>query len=174
MASKLSKFWERTGARLVEFILFPPTTPQSHNDNLETAIRVYVCNMKMIEAICKAFDIECFFILQPLIVTKTPLAPLEQKVLENLKIGPEGIRFVREFYDEVRIRMTGNDHFIDASHVLNGRKQSDFYDLGHTSAVTSPVIGERIAHMVLIRVETKDQHALISSPQKQASGAGHH
>jgi hypothetical protein len=174
MVSKLSGFWEHTGARLVEVTLFPPLAPQGQHDNLEAAVRVYVSNVKMIETICEAFDIDCFFILQPLIVTKSPPTPLEQEVLDNLKIGPEGIVFAQDFYDEVRRKLVDNGRFIDASYILNGRTKSDFYDLGHTGAETSPVIGERTGSMILARVKTKDQQNLVSSLQGRTSCVEHH
>lgn len=154
-ASQLSKLWETTGGRFVQYTLFPPAKTQGSNDNLEAGVRVYLSNVKMIEASCEAYDINCFFILQPLIVTKTPLTPLEQEVLANLKIGAGGIDFVRRFYKNARRSMEGNDLFIDASHIMNGRTESDFYDLGHTAATTPPFIGKRIASMVLDRLGTK-------------------
>ncbi len=58
--------------------------------------------------------------------------------------------------------MADTDHFIDASHIMNGRTQSDFYDLGHTSAEAPPVIGERIARMILSRVEAKESNEDLS------------
>jgi hypothetical protein len=170
MLSSLSRFWERTGHRFIEFKLFPPATPHSDDYNLESAIRVYTSNIKMIAAICEVFDIECFFVLQPLIATKYPLTDLEKQILENLKIGPEGVRYVQKFYDEVRKKMTGNGHFIDASYIMNGRMRSDFYDIGHTSAETSPVIGQKIANMILSRVGTKDPQAFSPSAQESSGG----
>jgi hypothetical protein len=174
MVSKLSRFWEHTGARLVEVTLFPPLAPQGQHNNLEAAVRVYVSNVKMIEATCEAFDIDCFFILQPLIATKSPLTPLEQEALDNSIIGPEGVLFAQGFYDQVRRKLVDNCRFIDASYILNDRIRSDFYDLGHTGAETSPIIGERTASMILARVETKDQQNPVSSLQGRTSCAVQH
>ncbi|MHC4103404.1 MAG: SGNH/GDSL hydrolase family protein [Planctomycetota bacterium] len=170
MISRHSRFWERTGHRFIEYALFPPVAFQRDDENLDAAVRVYTSNMKMIVAICDAFDIVCFFVLQPLIATKSPLTDLEKQVLENLKIGPEGVRYVRKFYDRVRKKMADNEHFIDGSNLLNGRVRSDYYDIGHTSAETSPVIGQKIAHMILARVRTKDPQAFSPSAQESSGG----
>ncbi len=66
--------------------------------------------------------------------------------------------------------MADNEHFIDATNILNGRARSDFYDIGHTSAETSPVIGQKIAHMILAKVETKVTQDLSLSSQKRLGG----
>ncbi len=149
IAERVSKFWELTGARLMEYALFPPQKPQADESNLQSAVRVYTDNVTMIQATCEVFGIECFFVLQPLIVTKSQLMGVEQEVFENLKIGPDGIRFVRGFYRDVKERLTSNEHFINASDILDGRIQPDFYDVGHTAAQTPPFIGEKIAGMLL-------------------------
>jgi hypothetical protein len=158
--SSLSKFWERTGARFVEFKLFPPAISQGQDDNLRAAIRIYINNVKMIKAICGAFNIKCYFVLQPLILTKSPLTLLEQEVLSRLEehpnFGPEGTRFIRKFYEGVRNIMVEDSLFIDASYILNARTQPDFYDLGHTGAQISPIIGEKIAQIILNRIKNKD------------------
>jgi hypothetical protein len=170
MISRHSRFWERTGHRFIEYALFPPVAFQRDDENLDATVRVYTSNMKMIVAICDAFDIACFFVLQPLIATKSPLTDLEKQVLEKLKIGPEGVRYVRKFYEKVRKKMADNEHFIDASNLLNGRVRSDFYDIGHTSAETSPVIGQKISNMILARVGTKNRQAF--SPLARESSGG--
>ena len=158
--SNFSALWDRTGARLVESLLFPLPKPRPDAANLLGAVRVYASNVRMIQASCAVFQVRCFFLLQPLLMTKEPLTELEQEVLRNIdshpRVGPEGIRFVRDFYDGVRSKMAGEAHFVDASRILNGRPEPNFYDFGHTSAQTSPIIGEKIAHMVLARVKTKD------------------
>lgn len=150
--SEHSEFWNITGARVARRILLPPTRPDASSDNLGAGVDVYLHNQTMTKAICQAYDIECFFILQPLIVTKTPLSPLESEVFNKLMIGSEGINFVQKFYDQIRLRLIGDTHFIDASGILNGRMQPDFYDLGHTAASSSSYIGQKIAGMVIDRL----------------------
>jgi hypothetical protein len=66
---------------------------------------------------------------------------------------PEGTRFMREFYARVIHDLAGDEHFVDASHILDGRTQPDFYDPGHVGAQSPPVIGEKIAHLILARLE---------------------
>jgi hypothetical protein len=154
--SRYLESWELTGARFVERILFPPATPQADEENLNGAVRVYVDNVRMIEGTCAAFRVECFFILQPLLVTKVPLVGIERDVLENLerhpRYGRDGVRFVREFYARVAGTLRENNHFIDGSAILNDRTRPDFYDLGHVAAETPPIIGERLANMILGRL----------------------
>lgn len=155
--SKYSRFWERTAARLVEYLLFPLPEPDAGAANLDHAVRIYIGNVRMIAATCEAFDVRCFFVLQPLIVTKTPLSREEREVLRAMeahrRFGPDGIRFVRQFYERVIHDLAGNEHFVDASRVLDGRTEPDFYDTGHVSAHSPPVIGERTARLILSRLE---------------------
>jgi hypothetical protein len=156
MLSRYSKFWERTGARVVESLLVPLPRLPADSGNLDATIRVYASNVRMIRATCDSFQIRCFFVLQPLLVTKTPLSELEREVLSGLeahpRFGPEATRFVRNFYAGVVREFGGSEDFVDASHILDRRTQSDFYDLGHTSALTSPVIGDAIAGEILARI----------------------
>jgi hypothetical protein len=156
LLSKYSEIWVRTGARLVDYLLFPLAEPNTDETNLEKTVLVYLSNVKMIKATCDVYHVQCFFVLQPLIVTKQPLSPLEQDVLNGLenhpRFGPEGTHFIREFYDKVIDEFMDNPYFIDASNILDGRIQPDFYDLGHTSALTSPIIGEKIANLILSRL----------------------
>jgi hypothetical protein len=158
--SKYSRLWERTGARFFDYLLFSFPEPNTDAEVLEATVHVYLNNVRMIQAICEAYEITCFFILQPLIVTKHPLTHLEQEVLTSMeshpRFGPEGIQFIRSFYDQVTHELFGNPNFIDASNILDGRNQSDFYDLGHTSALTSPIIGEKIANLILSRLSYED------------------
>jgi hypothetical protein len=158
--AKYSKLWEQTGARLVEYMLFPLPEIKPDTENLDNSIRVYSSNVRMIQATCEVFNIQCFFILQPLIVTKNPLTELEQLVLNeheaHPRFGPEGTLFVRAFYRGVIDEFALDEHFIDASHLMDGRTLSDFYDLGHTSALTSPFIGEKLADLLLARLDTSE------------------
>jgi hypothetical protein len=158
--SKYSRLWERTGARLVEFSLFPSGEPDTGAANLEGAVRVYTRNVRMIQATCEAYGIQCFFVLQPLIVTKQPLSELEQDVLGELerhpRFGADGTRFIRDFYERVQQALSDNQGFVDASRILDGRTESDFYDLGHTGALTAPIIGELAAAMLLSRLGAFD------------------
>jgi hypothetical protein len=160
MLSRHSRLWQRTGARAVEAGLFPLPQPDPSAENLAAAVRIYVDNVRMIRATCEAFAIRCLFILQPLVVTKTPLAAIEQEALDWLeghpRFGPEGTRFIRTFYSEAARLLADEPAFIDASHILNGRVEADFYDLGHVGATTPPVIGERTASLILARFASLD------------------
>jgi hypothetical protein len=115
----------------------------------------------MAEATCQTFEIDCFFILQPLLLTKEPLSPLEQEIFDELeahpRVGAEGIRFVRGFYEQASAELSDDDSFIDASAVLNGREQPDFYDMGHVGANSPPVIAEAIADLLLARLNSVEQ-----------------
>lgn len=156
--SKYSRFWDRTAARLVEYLLFPLPEPSTEAANLDDTVRIYSSNVRMTQATCQVFEIRCFFILQPLILTKKPLSQLEQDVLSEIeghpRFGPEGTRFMREFYERVTQEFAHDPYFIDASHILDGRAQSDFYDPGHVGAQVPPVIGEEIAEMILVKLNS--------------------
>jgi hypothetical protein len=159
MLMTYSHLWRRTGARLVEHLLFPLAEPNIDDGILAATVRIYTSNVRMIQATCDVYRIRCFFILQPLIVTKQPLTPLEQVALDehenHPRFRPEGTRFIRNFYERAKHELVDKENFIDASHILDGRSESDFYDLGHTSALTSPVIGEKIAEMILVALTTE-------------------
>jgi hypothetical protein len=153
--ARYSRLWERTGARAVEHWLFTMPEPSTAAANLEAAVRIYTSNVQMMQATCRLFEVRCYFVLQPLLFTKQPLSQIEQEVLEGLeahpRFGPEGSQFMRDFYARAAAELSGFDYLIDASHVLNGRTQPDFYDPGHVSALTPPVIGEAIADLILER-----------------------
>jgi hypothetical protein len=153
--TRYSRFWERTGARFVEHWLFTLPEPDTAAANLEATVYIYTSNVRMIQATCQLFEIRCYFVLQPLLLTKTPLSQVEQEVLDGLeahpRFGPEGSQFMRDFYTLVAQELSGNDYFIDASHILDNRPASDFYDPGHVAAQTPPIIGEKIAQLILDR-----------------------
>jgi len=117
--------------------------------NLAQTIAIYLNNVRMIQGVCRAYRISCFFVLQPLVVTKHPLAGEEGEALRELP--PPQVRFVRAFYQRVAAALGQEPDFIDASHILDGRAQSDFYDLGHTGALTSPIIGRALGEALLTR-----------------------
>jgi hypothetical protein len=154
--SKHSMLWTRTGARLFSYFLFPLPEPETNEAVLGDTVKIYLSNVRITQAICNEFDIRCFFVLQPLIVTKTPLSPLEQTVLDELeahpRFGMQGSRFIREFYARTNQELLNAEHFIYAAYVLDGREVSDFYDLGHVGAETPPVIAEAIATIILDRL----------------------
>lgn len=152
-----SRLWERTAARVVEDSLFPLPGPDVSATRLDKTVRIYVSNVKMIQATCEVFEVRCFFVLQPLITSKNPLSEVGQEVFNNLeahpRFGSEGIRFMREFYYTVSQELADNEHFVDASDILNGRIQADFYDPGHVGAQSPSVIGEKTAHLILARLQ---------------------
>ncbi len=154
--ARYSKLWEQTGARAAEAALFPLPEPEITGEALAAAVRIYTRNVQMTGAICAAFDVRCLFVLQPLLLSKQPLTPLEQGVLDGLlahpRFGQAGVDFIRDFYRETAAALAGNEAFIDASTILNGRAQPDFYDLGHTAPTTAPLIGEQIAPLLLEKV----------------------
>jgi hypothetical protein len=129
--------------------------PQPDEANLRRAVEIYLRNTRIARGICAAIGARCFFVLQPLIATKTPLGPIEQQVIADMR--PELIEFARRFYELAGAELQGSAEFIDASAVLNGQPRDIFYDLGHVSAFGVPVVGELIARAILAR--TKDDAA---------------
>jgi hypothetical protein len=175
--STYSRFWERTAARLVEHLLFPLAEPDTGAANLDQAVRIYTSNVRMIQATCQVFEIHCYFILQALVVTKKPLSQVEQDVLNNLeahpRFAPEGTRFIREFYKRMIEEFADDEHFIDASHILDGRSEPDFYDLGHVGALRPPVIGEKTGRLLLDRLVSTPGFSALEQPDlANASGPG--
>jgi hypothetical protein len=151
-----SRLWELTAGRVVDRAL-SPVTWRPGAANLDASPAIYESNVRMIEATCTAFGIRCFFILRPLLVTKTPLDPTEQEafdtVLRHPRLDPEGVQFVRDFYTGAGELLRENAGFIDASQILDGDPRGHFYDIGHLGALSPPLVGERIADLVLARLD---------------------
>lgn len=147
-----SRIWQLYGDPIVvSQLLFPSPSRNASSENLEKAVDVYMQNVEMQRAICASIKAVCLFVLQPLLVSKQGLARLEQDALATLE--PDGVNFVRSFYQKVRDRTVGRNDFIDASHILDDNNRNDFYDLGHTSALSSPYIGEWIADAIGARLK---------------------
>jgi hypothetical protein len=145
-----SAFWRTHGHRRLERALFPDPDPQADDANLHRAVEIYLRNTRIASGICAAIQARCFFVLQPLIATKTPLGPIEEQVIAELR--PSLIEFARGFYALASEQMQGSAEFVDASAALNGQPQDVFHDLGHVSAFGVPVVGELIAKAILARL----------------------
>jgi hypothetical protein len=153
----VSMLWARTGAPLIQHTFFPLGHPDWDPGNLEATVRVYTSNVRMIEATCRSFRIHCFFLLQPMLLTKAELTPEEQEALDWLeghpRFGSDGTHFVREFYRRSAAALADVAGFVDASGILDDRGGvADFYDVGHVGALSPPVIGERTAVLILQRL----------------------
>ncbi len=137
-----------------------PTVSDQAGDssaNLTKAVDIYLANVDMQQAMCGALGARCLFVLQPLISSKAGLQAGDLQLLELL--DPRMVAFVRAFYDEVRKRTKGRDDFVDGSGILDNNGRDDFYDLGHTSALTSPHIGEWLGKRVLASLGASDSSA---------------
>jgi hypothetical protein len=160
----VSAFWRTYVHRRLERALFHNPDPQPDKANLHRAVAIYLRNTRIAGGICAAIGARCFFVLQPLIATKTPLGPGEAQMIAAMK--PSLIEFARRFYKGSRAAMQGNPAFIDASAVLNEYPEDVFQDLGHVSADGAPAVGEFIAGQILRRL---DDHA---PPGTVAGSAG--
>jgi hypothetical protein len=154
---RVSMLWGRTWGPIIQTTFFPLGDPDPAPENLAATVRVYTANVRMIEATCRTFGIECIYLLQPLLFTKAELAPEEQEAWDWLeghpRFGSEGIHFVQEFYRRSSVELADVEGFIDASGILDDRGGvADFYDVGHVGALSPPVIGERTAGLILERM----------------------
>ena len=122
----------------------------SSNENLDRAVSIYLNNVSMTEAICSSFGIKCFFVLQPLVLTKQPLGPIDQASLAS--VDQSLAAFVRGFYSRIRGKLADRPSFIDASQVLDNDQQDDFWDIGHTGPFTQSIIGQAIADRMIQRM----------------------
>jgi hypothetical protein len=145
-----SEFWRIHGHRRLERALFRDPDPRPDEANLHRAVEIYLRNTRIASGICAAIAARCFFVLQPLIATKTPLGPIEEQVIADMR--PSLIEFAQRFYHFAGEEMQGSPEFIDASAVLNGRPEGVFYDLGHVSAFGVPAVGELIGRAILARL----------------------
>jgi hypothetical protein len=146
--------------RRLERALFREPDPRPEEANLRTAVEIYLRNTRLASGMCAAIEARCFFVLQPLIATKTPLGPVEEQLIADMK--PSLIEFARRFYELAAAELAGSPEFIDASTVLNGNPADVFHDLSHVSAFGVPLVGEFIATTMLERL--KDDEVLGSAP----------
>ncbi len=109
----------------------------------ERAAAIYLTNRKQIEAVCNSFNIQCLFVLQPLLVTKSPLHPFEEKVLSRQ--NPRLVQFTKDFYSIVLAKSQNKKNFVDLSQILNNETTPHFYDFGHTGPLTGKIIGEALS-----------------------------
>lgn len=134
--ARYSAFWRRHGHPRFEKRLFHDPNPNHDQANLQQAVDIYIRNTRMADAVCAAIDARCFFVLQPLITSKTTHGPIEQEVLAEKRPGL--LAFARNFCRQVVAELGSHPGFIDASAVLNGRSDDVSYDLGHVSACGVP------------------------------------
>jgi hypothetical protein len=155
-----SAFWRAHVHKRLEHALFHDPDPQPDEANVRRAVEIYVRNTRIASGICAAIGARCFFVLQPLIATKTPLGPTDSQTVAAMK--PSLIAFARRFYELSRAAMRGNPEFIDASGVLNDRPGDIFSDLGHISSADGvPEVGELIASEILARLDDRARAATV-------------
>jgi hypothetical protein len=158
--AEYSDFWRTHLHRRLERALFRDPDPQPEEANLRRAVEIYVRNTRIASGICGAIGARCFFVLQPLIATKTPLGPVEEQVIADMR--PSLIEFARGFYELARAELQGSAEFIDASAVLNGEPGDVFFDLGHVSAAGVPAVGEFIGAAMLAHLKDDRSAAAVA------------
>lgn len=149
--SEVSTFWKTHVHHRLERALFRDPDPQPDEANLRRAVEIYLRNTRLASGMCAAIEARCFFVLQPLIATKTPLGPVEEQLIADIK--PSLIAFARGFYELAVAELAGSPEFVDASAVLNGNPADVFHDLGHVAASGVPVVGEFIGTVILARLQ---------------------
>lgn len=147
--AQYSTAWTALVHNRLQVYLFARYWPDPSEGNIARTVDVYLNNIATTRAVCQTYMVRCFFVLQPLVLTKVPLSA-EERIAFN-ELPPSQITFIRAFYEQVRAKLGVERDFIDASQVLDGRTADDFYDLGHTGALTSPVIGEAVGRLILER-----------------------
>ena len=147
LLSRWSVFWSDYIGSRINQSLYLAGSLRDDGKNLKETVSAYVANVRMTGAICQEFQIRCFFMLQPLVVTKANLSPVEQKAMNEL--SSDYINFIREFYRLSSLELRHERTFTDLSDILNGRAESDFYDVGHTSPFTGKIIGQEIGKRIM-------------------------
>lgn len=128
---------------------------RAESDGLLLTSAAYIYDQKILAAVCKAMDIKCFTVLQPVLALRK--APVGE--IESANYGAQednGINAVtKRFYDEVRGALgrfeNENYHVIDLSELPNSRKYVDlpfFYDFGHTGYYSGNIIGSELSAKV--------------------------
>ncbi len=142
-----SVFWATYMRPRIEAKLYSGQAPDASAENLDLAVQIYVANVTMAKGTCREFELRCLFLLQPLIITKTPLNAVETNVLQSL--DQTSVQFGKNFYREAAAVLRDEPAFHDLSGVLNDNPQADFFDYGHTSPFTGMTIGKEIAARII-------------------------
>jgi hypothetical protein len=120
------------------------------------ASKVYIHDQKVLSSVCKALNIHCFTVLQPVLPNrKTPVGNIEQTNFRSYE--QSGLnQNTRRFYSEVKLAslelQNRNYHLIDLSDLPNNPKYINlplFYDFGHGGFFTGEIIGKEMALEVL-------------------------
>jgi hypothetical protein len=120
------------------------------------ASRAYIHDQKVLSSVCKALNMQCFTVLQPVLPNrKTPVGKIEQTNFRSYE--QSGLnQNTKRFYSEVKLAslelQNRNYHLIDLSDLPNNPKYINlplFYDFGHGGFFTSEIIGKEMALEVL-------------------------
>jgi hypothetical protein len=146
MLARYSVLWRDYGRPGLEARLHGIDPPDASEANLSAAVETYTTNVRLTRAVCEAFGLRCLFVLQPLIITRSPLTPIETATLQAL--GAESVAFGRAFYERAVRALGGQPGFHDFSHVVDGIPEPVFFDYGHTSPAAGIVIGQALADRI--------------------------
>ena len=144
--SQYSAFWRTFIRPRVEKKLYG-SQEFPERKHVRRTVDAYATNVRMTVGLCRHLNIRCHFFLQPLVVTKSPLTPLEQATIDSLE--KDLIDFVREFYASAAETLKGENGFHDVSHILDREEGPHFFDLGHTSPFSGVPIGRALARYIL-------------------------
>ncbi len=150
-----SVFWSAFVHPRLERALFKPTDPRYNEETLRRSVDIYLRNLNMVEGVCARINAECFFVLQPLIITKESLGEVEKKVVSGIRLQKRD--FMREFYRRVKMAKQGDRQFIDATGVFNETESDVFYDFVHTSPFAGRVTGAFIANALVERLDLESE-----------------
>ncbi len=147
-------------ARLVRGILHKTGLLQhrisapAHPDSLASeVVERYAANIRMVEALARAYGFKVLFYWQPVTFTKTPLTPYEAREAARLQ-------YLEPFYATVNRHIRARRerlsiHFHDISHLFDGEPAPMFIDWCHLSPEANRRIALRMAEDLALLLSTK-------------------
>ena len=125
--------------------------------NLAASVGIYLANIRQARGICREYDIDCLFVLQPVLASKQGRSDFEQEAARRL--DARAVDFMGRFTTAAGTQLSSSPDFVDLSAFLDNDGTDDFVDYGHVGPATSVRIGEKLGDILKARVAAKREGA---------------
>lgn len=121
--------------------------------NLAASVSTYAANVRQARSVCREYNIDCVFVLQPVLASKQGLTEFEREAAGRL--DSRAVEFMRRFTAAARAQMSNASDFVDLSGFLDHDGVDDFVDYGHIGPATSVRIGRKLGELLKPRVSAR-------------------